>query len=100
MSDETKKEIPPDKLVRVTFMPEGKTVEFEGPEVERWAASVARAARFHDVSHTVEIFGTCDECARGRAAGAGHRHEVADRFHSKRRGGRNMRERCLAPTAS
>jgi hypothetical protein len=23
------KAIPPDKLVRVTFMPEGKTVEFE-----------------------------------------------------------------------
>ena len=42
----------------------GKTVEFEGPEVERWAESVARAARFHDVSHTVEVFGTCDRCAR------------------------------------
>jgi Fur family ferric uptake transcriptional regulator len=41
----------------------GKTVEFEGPEVERWAESVARAARFSDVSHTVEIFGTCPDCA-------------------------------------
>src|ERR1700759_4171511 len=29
MSEVAKKEIPPDKLVRVTFMPEGKTVEFE-----------------------------------------------------------------------
>ncbi len=29
MSDTEKKEIPPEKLVRVTFMPEGKTVEFE-----------------------------------------------------------------------
>jgi Fur family ferric uptake transcriptional regulator len=47
----------------------GKTVEFEGPEVERWAEAVARAARFHDVSHTVEIFGTCDECAMGPAGG-------------------------------
>jgi Fur family ferric uptake transcriptional regulator len=47
----------------------GRTVEFEGPEVERWAEAVARAARFHDVSHTVEIFGTCDDCATGRAAG-------------------------------
>ncbi|MDP9340793.1 MAG: transcriptional repressor [Actinomycetota bacterium] len=45
----------------------GKTVEFEGPEVERWAEAVARAARFHDVSHTVEIFGTCDDCAAGQA---------------------------------
>ena len=41
----------------------GKTVEFEGPEVERWTESVARAARFRDVSHTVEIFGTCPDCA-------------------------------------
>ena len=29
MSEETEKNIPPDKLVRVTFLPEGKTVEFE-----------------------------------------------------------------------
>jgi Fur family ferric uptake transcriptional regulator len=53
----------------------GKTVEFEGPEVERRAEEVARTAGFHDVSHTVEVFGTCDDCARqaaarGRAGGA------------------------------
>jgi Fur family transcriptional regulator, ferric uptake regulator len=41
----------------------GKTLEFEGPEVERWAERVAARARFRDVSHTVEIFGTCEECA-------------------------------------
>ncbi len=29
MSGTVKKEIPPDKLVRVTFLPEGRTVEFE-----------------------------------------------------------------------
>ena len=29
MSEATKKEIPPEKLVRVTFEPEGRTVEFE-----------------------------------------------------------------------
>ena len=29
MSEANTKNIPPDKLVRVTFMPEGKTVEFE-----------------------------------------------------------------------
>jgi Fur family ferric uptake transcriptional regulator len=46
----------------------GTTVEFEGPEVERWAEAVARAARFHDMSHTVEIFGTCDDCDAGRTA--------------------------------
>ena len=44
----------------------GKTVEFEGPELERMAESVARAARFDDVSHTVEIFGTCHDCASVR----------------------------------
>jgi Fur family ferric uptake transcriptional regulator len=62
----------------------GKTVEFEGPEVERWAESVARAAGFHDVSHTVAVFGTCDECAAGRSPGAswldpGPRREDAGR---------------------
>ena len=29
MSETTGKAIPPEKLVRVTFLPEGKTVEFE-----------------------------------------------------------------------
>ena len=47
----------------------GKTVEFEGPELERWAEEVARSARFYDVSHTVEIFGTCEDCAKAAAAG-------------------------------
>jgi Fur family transcriptional regulator, ferric uptake regulator len=46
----------------------GKTVEFEGEELERWADSVAHTAGFHDVSHTVEIFGTCDDCASRSAA--------------------------------
>jgi 2Fe-2S ferredoxin len=29
MSEPTEKKIPPEKLVRVTFLPEGRTVEFE-----------------------------------------------------------------------
>ena len=29
MSEANTKNIPPDKLVRVTFLPEGRTVEFE-----------------------------------------------------------------------
>jgi Fur family ferric uptake transcriptional regulator len=41
----------------------GKTVEFEGPEIEERAEAVARRAKFQDVSHTVEIFGTCRDCA-------------------------------------
>jgi Fur family ferric uptake transcriptional regulator len=40
----------------------GRTVEVEGPTVERWADSVADEHGFADVSHTLEIFGTCAEC--------------------------------------
>ncbi len=40
----------------------GRTVEVEGPTVERWADSVAAAHGYADVSHTLEIFGTCSTC--------------------------------------
>jgi len=36
----------------------------EGPAVESWADKVAAQNGFVDVSHTLEIFGTCPECAR------------------------------------
>jgi Fur family transcriptional regulator, ferric uptake regulator len=38
----------------------GYTVEVEGPEVEAWADRVASDAGFTNVTHTLEIFGTCD----------------------------------------
>ena len=41
----------------------GYTVEVEGPAVERWAQSIAEEHGFDDVSHTVEIFGTCRDCS-------------------------------------
>ncbi|MCX5042704.1 transcriptional repressor [Aldersonia sp. NBC_00410] len=41
----------------------GYTVEVEGPTVERWAETVADSHGFANVSHTVEIFGTCRDCA-------------------------------------
>jgi Fur family ferric uptake transcriptional regulator len=41
----------------------GRSVEIEGPEVERWAAATAADHGFIDVSHTVEVFGTCGDCA-------------------------------------
>jgi len=41
----------------------GRTVEVEGPTVERWAERVAAAHGFGEVSHTLEIFGTCADCA-------------------------------------
>ena len=45
----------------------GRSVEVEGPEVETWAAAVAASHGFTDVSHTVEVFGTCATCAAGPA---------------------------------
>jgi Fur family ferric uptake transcriptional regulator len=41
----------------------GRTVEVDGPAVERWADDVAAKNQYVDVSHTVEIFGTCPQCA-------------------------------------
>jgi Fur family ferric uptake transcriptional regulator len=40
----------------------GRTVEIEGPAVERWADRVAGEHGFTDVSHTLEVFGTCPDC--------------------------------------
>ena len=42
----------------------GRTVEVEGPAVERWTDRVAAEHGFTDVTHTLEIFGTCAECSR------------------------------------
>lgn len=41
----------------------GTTVEVEGPAVERWAERVGSEHGFVDVTHTVEVFGTCPACA-------------------------------------
>jgi len=41
----------------------GRTVEVDGPAVERWARRVAQDNGYADVSHTLEIFGTCANCA-------------------------------------
>ncbi len=40
----------------------GSTVEIQGGSVETWAADVAREHGFSDISHTIEIFGTCSDC--------------------------------------
>lgn len=39
----------------------GRSVAVAGPEVERWAARVATAAGYTEISHTVELFGLCAE---------------------------------------
>lgn len=41
----------------------GRTVEVEGPAVERWADRVSAEHGFSDVAHTLELFGRCEECA-------------------------------------
>jgi len=41
----------------------GTTVEVADAPVERWAARVAAEHGFADVSHQVEVFGTCTACA-------------------------------------
>ncbi|MGH3560259.1 MAG: Fur family transcriptional regulator [Mycobacterium sp.] len=40
----------------------GSTVEVGDRKVETWAAEVAAEHGFSDVSHTIEIFGTCGDC--------------------------------------
>ncbi|MCZ2815917.1 Fur family transcriptional regulator [Modestobacter sp. VKM Ac-2984] len=45
----------------------GRTEEVEGPAVERWADRVAGEHGFVDVTHTLEIFGTCAACHRAGA---------------------------------
>ncbi|MEI7031321.1 transcriptional repressor [Streptomyces pratensis] len=41
----------------------GKAVEVEGPAVEQWAEMIADQHGYVNVAHTVEVFGTCSECA-------------------------------------
>lgn len=41
----------------------GAAVEVSGPATETWADNVAAEHGFVDVTHTLEIFGTCDTCA-------------------------------------
>lgn len=40
-----------------------RTVEVEGPEVERWAERIAGQHGFTQVSHTVEVIGLCPACS-------------------------------------
>jgi Fur family ferric uptake transcriptional regulator len=40
----------------------GATVEVEGPAVERWPSTIAAEHGFSELSHTLEIVGTCADC--------------------------------------
>lgn len=41
----------------------GRTIEVAGPAVERWAEAIGAEHGFAEVTHTIEIFGTCRDCA-------------------------------------
>lgn len=45
----------------------GRTVEVEGPAVEQWTERVAGEHGFSDVTHSLEIYGTCADCAAASA---------------------------------
>jgi Fur family ferric uptake transcriptional regulator len=47
----------------------GSAVEVEGPQVEAWAADLAGRAGYTEVTHSVELFGTCGRCRRRQVAG-------------------------------
>lgn len=40
----------------------GRTIEVNGPAVERWTSSIAEKHGFRDVSHALELFGICPDC--------------------------------------
>lgn len=40
----------------------GASEEVDGPAVESWATAVAAEHGYTDVTHTVEVFGTCKAC--------------------------------------
>jgi Fur family ferric uptake transcriptional regulator len=42
----------------------GRTIEVAGPAVEDWAARTAAEHGFVEVTHHLEVFGTCPDCAR------------------------------------
>lgn len=48
----------------------GKAVEIDGPGAEAWAARVGAVHGFTDITHTIELFGTCADCRRLAGSGA------------------------------
>ncbi|CED90666.1 Fur family transcriptional regulator [Actinomyces succiniciruminis] len=44
----------------------GRTVEVAGGELEEWIRRVSAEQGYTDMEHTVEFFGLCPVCSRGR----------------------------------
>jgi Fur family ferric uptake transcriptional regulator len=40
----------------------GRALEVDGPQIERWVREMAEVSGFSDVSHSIELFGTCRSC--------------------------------------
>ena len=62
----------------------GRTVEVDGPAVERWADRIASDHGFVEIEHTLEIFGTCQDCSAKRRI-ARSASELAVRENVRRR---------------
>ncbi len=45
-----------------------RTIDVAGPAVEQWATKVATEHGFTEVAHTLDILGTCTDCAGRHAA--------------------------------
>ena len=41
----------------------GRSIEIEAPAVEAWASAIGRTHGFSEMTHTVELYGTCRDCA-------------------------------------
>lgn len=41
----------------------GRAVEIQAPQIESWASEVGTQHGFTGISHLVELFGTCADCA-------------------------------------
>lgn len=41
----------------------GTAVEVQGKSIEAWTERVAQKHGFTDITHTIEVFGTCGDCA-------------------------------------
>lgn len=39
-----------------------KTIEIDGPTVEAWALQVGAQHGFTEIEHTIELYGTCQDC--------------------------------------
>lgn len=44
----------------------GTTVEIAAEDIEQWTGAIAKTHGFCDVTHVIDIFGTCAACAEGR----------------------------------